>query len=83
MNETLTLSDGTQLAGHCIEADGALWVYLEKAPLGDLFPVLNDPEKTQAIRANWYGAETEYRGYNHLFCIREEIDQVNAGLRKK
>lgn len=83
MNETLTLRDGTQLAGHCIETDGTLWIYLEKAPLGDLFPALNDPEKTKAIRAERYGAQSEYKGYKHLFCIREEADQVSAGLRKK
>lgn len=83
MNEMLTLNDGTQLGGHCIEADGTLWLYLEKALLAELFPLLNDPEKTKVIRASRYGAETTIRGYKHLFCIREETNQVNAGLRKK
>ena len=83
MNGTLTLNDGTVLGGHCIESDGTLWLYLDKAALGELFPLLDDPEKTKVIKAAQYGTETTIRGYKHLFCIREETNQVTAGLREK
>lgn len=83
MNETLILNDGTQLNGHAIETDGTLWLYLNAGTMGDVFSLLNDPEKTKVIKASQYGAEKAYKGYKHLFCIREETTQISAGLRKK
>ena len=83
MNEVLILNDGTELAGHLLESGEKLYLYVTGVTLREAFELLDDPEKTKAIRAERYGAQSEYKGYKHLFCIREEADQVSAGLRKK
>lgn len=82
--ETLTLNDGTVLNGHALESDGVLWVYLDEGTLTNSFPILNDPDKTIRIHEDRYGELTDYVGYRHLFCIREEDGgMLSAGLRKR
>lgn len=84
MNQTLTLNDGTVLAGHCIESDGVLFVYLDHGTMKSVFPLLSERTKTSVIRAESYGAVTVFEGYTKLFALREETDgTVNACLRKR
>jgi hypothetical protein len=83
MNETITLNDETVYAGHCIESNDVLWVYLDDSTLSSAFADFNDPEKTEKIVYNNYGNQTTITGYTHLFCIREEsTTRVSAGLKK-
>ena len=84
MEEKLTLNDGTELAGHAIEAGGRLYVYLDDSTLAAAFTALNDPDRTRRITANRYGEETDYIGYTHLKAVSEESGtQVNAVLTKE
>ena len=85
MDQKLTLNDGTELENsYAIEAGGVLWVYCYAAiTFGDLFALLNDPEKTDAITMTRAGTETEFDGYRELFCIRkEDVGFISAGIRK-
>ena len=84
MEQTLTLNDGTVLAGHCFESDGVLFVYLDKGTMKSVFPLLSERAKTAVITAEDYGSVKAYEGYTKLFSLREETDgTVNACLRKR
>lgn len=86
MEEKITLNDGTEIVGtHVIPNGNVLWVYIRNGMgLGDVFPLLNDPEKTKKITAEPFGGEkVTYKGYKVLFSIRKEDDgQITAGIRK-
>ena len=86
MQETLTLNDGSFILKARAIVDGrTLWFYVEHdgATLGEIFELMNDPEKTATITADEYGVVTEYQGFTDLFCIRkEENGQINGGLKK-
>ena len=85
MNQKLTLNDGTVLESSYAIRDGSnLWVYVYAAiSFGELFLLLNDPEKVKKITAERDGAESVHRGYKELFCIRKENGGfISAGLRK-
>lgn len=73
MQETLTLADGTVLAGHVIEMAPRLYVYLDHSTLAEAFPVLNDPDRMAVVVARRYGEETVYTGYSHLTALSEEF----------
>ena len=86
MNETLTLNDGTELAGHLLERGEKLYLYVTGVTLREAFELLDDPEKTKVIQAERYGAKTTVRGYKRLFSISDDNGadgMVCAGLRKK
>ena len=84
MEEKLTLNDGTELAGHAIEAGGRLYVYLDDSTLAEAFTALIDPDRTRRITADRYGEETNYIGYTHLKAVSEESGTaVNAVLAKE
>ena len=84
MEQTLTLNDGTVLAGHAFEVDGVLYVYLDHGTMKSVFPLLSERSKTSVIRAESYGTVTVFEGYTKLFALREETDgTVNACLRKR
>lgn len=83
MNEKLILADGTELVGHGIETEARLFLYIYGRTLGDVFPLLNDPEKTAEIRAERYGEEGRFTGYGHLCSVSEERGgMICAGLKK-
>lgn len=85
MDQKLELNDGTELVdSYAIEAGGVLWVYCYAGiSFGDLFALLNDPEKTGTITMTRAGTETEFNGYDELFCIRkEDVNFISAGIRK-
>lgn len=79
--QTLTLNDGTEITEcNAIVSDNVLWLYVYSAiDFGELFNLLNDPEKVKKITA----ADASYRGFKELFCIRKEVGGfITAGLRK-
>ena len=82
----LILTDGTEILDARAIADGnTLWFYVDQegATLGGIFELMNDPEKTETITADEFGAVTEYLGFTDLFCIRkEDSGQINGGLKK-
>lgn len=81
----LTLNDGTEIPdGYAIENSGALMVFIPGMALADGFALLNNPENTSRIRAEQYGQETTFSGFNHLYSLREESGGLlSAGIRKK
>ena len=82
--ETLTLNDGTVLAGYCSEGTGKLFVYLYNQTLASAYVYLSDSEKTKKIMEHNYDAQYTYTGYNHLYCISEERGgEVSAILTKQ
>lgn len=85
MNQKLTLNDGTVLEGsYAIQDGNILWVYVyAEIEFGELFGLLNDPEKVKKIKAEREDVESVHRGYRELFCIRKENGGfISAGLRK-
>lgn len=85
MEQKLTLNDGTELMNSSVTDDGnILWLYVyADIEFGNLFALLNDPEKVSKITATFGGEKTEYLGFNELFCIRKEkVGFISAGLRK-
>lgn len=85
MNSTLTLNDGTALEGsYVIQNGNTLYLYCyAEITFGDLFALLNDPEKAKKITMDRGGERTVFRGFKELFCIRKEDGNfISAGLRK-
>ena len=78
--ETLTLNDGTVLAGYCSETSGKLFVYLYDQTLLSAYEYLSFPEKTVRIQENNYDAKYTYNGYNHLYCISEESGSMVSAI---
>lgn len=73
MDEWMTLNDGTQMAGHAVEFNGQLFLYVRgEMGLADVFQALIDPERTKKITAERFGVKTIYRGYKKLTAVRDE-----------
>jgi len=84
MEEKLRLNDGSEIPGRAIPSGDVLYVYLDNCTMDEGYPILSDPAKTRRIEAFSYGDRTEYKGYTHLFCLREEsMGVLSAGLRKE
>lgn len=86
MENIITLADGTEIRDTTIlTIGGGLILYARSGQtLGSLFETLRDPERTGTITARQYGEETEYRGYTHLWFVREEeAGLITAGLREE
>lgn len=85
MDSQLTLNDGTVLKdSYVIQSGNTLYLYCyAEIAFGDLFAVLNDPEKAKKITMQQSGEKTVFRGYKELFCVRKEDGNfISAGLRK-
>lgn len=81
--DTLKLNDGTELAGHALETDGVMYLYIEHMSMAEGWPLLSDPEKTGRIEETRYGRTAVHTGWNHLFCMREELGgMLSAGLKR-
>lgn len=73
MDERMTLNDGTQMAGHAVEFNGQLFLYVRGGMgLADVFQALIDPESTKKITGERMGIKTVYRGYKKLTAVRDE-----------
>ena len=84
MPEKLTLNDGTQLAGYCIENGRDLYVYLYGKTLADAYLQLSSRAKTKKITSEQYEDKKIYTGFTHLRVISEEEGgMVSAVLRKE
>lgn len=83
MEENLILNNGTELAGHLLETETRLFVYVYGTTLGALFPLLNDPEVTEKIEWNRYGTTGTVSGYRKLKSISDEGNGlISASLVK-
>ena len=81
---TLRFNDGTEAAGHVLEAGESLYIYIDQGKIAEWYPVLSDPEKAKKIEAIQFGETTKYTKWIHLFCLREEIGgMLSAGLKKR
>lgn len=85
MDSQLILNDGTVLKdSYVIQSGNTLYLYCyAEIAFGDLFAVLNDPEKAKKITMQQSGEKTVFRGFKELFCVRKEDGNfISAGLRK-
>ena len=80
--ETLTLNDGTELTGHCIEDDRNLFVYLDGMTVVQGVMLFSDPEKTERIVAMNHGEEHVYEGYTDIYAASHEYGNCNLVMRK-
>ena len=81
--ETVTFANSQTLSGHLLESNDRLWIYLNDVTLAAAYEILSIPENTSTIRSLRFGKEIEVTGYNHLYCISEESNNmVSAGLKK-
>ena len=83
MNELLILNEGTVLNGYCILDGANLFVYLYESTMEQAYPILSDRQKTCIIRAEQYGETAYYEGYDHLYCISEEIGGMVSAILKR
>ena len=84
MDEKLILNDGTELRGHMIETETRLFLYVTGLTMAELFPLLNDPARTERITGEQYGTVTVISGYRRLMSISDEGGGlVSAGLKKQ
>ena len=73
MDEWMTLNDGTQMAGHAVEFNGQLFLYVRgEMGLADVFQALIDPESTKNITGERMGIKTVYKGYRKLTAVKDE-----------
>lgn len=73
MDEWMKLNDGTQMAGHAVEFNGQLFLYVRgEMGLADVFQALVNPESTKKITGERMGIKTVYRGYKKLTAVRDE-----------
>ena len=86
MDKRIILADGTVIPDAYVQTPaGVLMIYVRNdsgMTMGDLFPLLNDPEKTERITAEAYGETTVYTGYTDLYSISRGVTQISAGLMK-
>lgn len=80
--ETITLNDGTEIRGHCIEDDLNLFVYLDKIKLTDAFMLFSNPDRTRRITENNHGNEHIYEGYTEIYAINAENGNSNLTMRR-
>ena len=80
--ETLTLNDGTQLTGHCIEDDKNLFVYLDGMTVAQGVALFSDKQKTSKIIAMNHGVKHVYKGYTEIYSASHEFRNCNLVMRK-
>ena len=80
--ETLTLNDGTELNGHCIEDDRNLFVYLDNMTVVQGVTLFADPNKSRRIVAMNHGVQHVYEGYTELHAASHDYGNCNLVMRK-
>lgn len=82
--ETLTLVDGTELAGSILEnGDGkTIFVYLTGLSLTEGYAIFSNPENVETIIAVNHGEEHVYEGYTKITAINTEFGNCNITLRR-
>ena len=75
--KTLTLADGTKLAGSgaAIDSKRKLWLWVDrKYPMAEIFALFSDSEKTAVIRADYSEISGEtFEGFTHLSSVQENL----------
>ena len=86
MDKRIILEDGTVISDAYVQTPAnMLMIYVRNESgmtMGDLFQLLNNPEKTETITAEAYGETTVYTGYTDLYSISRGVTQISAGLMK-
>lgn len=82
MSEYIELTDGTRIAGHCINDGERLYVYLTEISLAAAYPIFSDAAKIRTIREVRWGNEHIHQGYTELGAISTEYGNVNLVLRR-
>ena len=82
--ETVTLNDGTVLAGHILENgdNRIIFVYLDGLSLVEGVTYFSDPERTSVIHTMNHGTEKVYIGYTDLYSASREYGNGHLVLRK-
>lgn len=80
--ETITLSDGTVVNGHCFSDDRNLYVYLDGMTVIEGV-LLCTPERMTRIVANNHGNEHVYEGYTEIWSANHEFGNCNLILRRR
>ena len=83
MDEKLILNNGMEIAGHYLETETRLFLYMFNITMTETFETLIVPENTEVIKMIQYGKESQISGYNHLCSISEERGgMICASLKK-
>ena len=80
--ETLTLSDGTTVNGHCFADDRNLYVYLDGMTVIDGV-LLCTPERMSRVVANNRGNEHVYEGFTEIWSANHEFGNCNLIQRRR
>ena len=82
MPGNILLNDGTELEGSVMQDESTLWIDAE-GTFRSVCKSLMDPVKTGKITVREYGVINEYKGFTHLFYLREtDGEKISAGLVK-
>lgn len=84
MPERLTLADGTVIdKAYILETVSGISFYVRgEVTMGEVFALMNDPEKTAVIKAQQNGEEATFTGYTDLWSIQKTNRQISGGLRR-
>ena len=84
MDELLTLNDGTEIAGHCIEVGSRLLLYMYNITLLDAVIALSDEERVRRIEWRRNGQEGAAEGYTTLISasVEKRGQMICASLAK-
>lgn len=82
--ETLTLVDGTELAGSILESgdERIIFVYLTGIGLAEGYTTFSNAENIATIIAMNHGTEHVYEGYTEITAINTEFGNCNITLRR-
>lgn len=80
--ETITLSDGTVVNGHCFADDRNLYVYLDDMTVIDGV-LLCTPERMTRIVAHNHGNEHVYEGFTEIWSANHEFGNCNLIVRRR
>lgn len=80
--ETLTLNDGTVLAGHCIRSGRNLYIYLDNMSILNGVALFSDASKVGKIIENNHGTENVYQGFTRLVAVSHEFGNCNIVMEE-
>ena len=78
--ETITLNDGTVVAGHCIEDGNTLYVYLDGKSVIEGIALISG--KTNPIEEENHGFHHTYEGYTEIYAASHEFGNCNVVLKR-
>lgn len=83
MPELITLNDGTEVAGHCIEdlETGTLFMYLDGKSVAEGIALIDG--NIERIEEENHGAHHTYEGYTEIYAVSHEYGNCNIVLKKE